>query len=48
MAIMVLLHKMLKDDFVVLRSAKRDDYAGGVDMLIVNRKTGAVICAIDD
>jgi hypothetical protein len=48
MAVMVLLHKMPKDEFLVVRSAKRDDYAGGVDMLIVNKNTGAVICAIDD
>lgn len=48
MAIMVLLHKILKDEFLVVRSAKKDDYAGGVDMLIANKKTGAVICAIDD
>jgi hypothetical protein len=47
MAIMVLLHKMLKDEFLAVRSAKRDDNAG-VDLLIVNKKTGAVICAIDD
>jgi uncharacterized Zn finger protein (UPF0148 family) len=48
MVIMVLLHKILSEEFLVVRSAKLDDYASGVDMLIVNRKTGAVICAIDD
>jgi hypothetical protein len=48
MAVMVLLHKMPKDEFLVVRSAKRDDYAGGVDMLIVNKNTGAVIYAINN
>jgi hypothetical protein len=47
-AIMVVLYNMLKADFLVVRAAKLDDYEAGVDMFIVNRTTGAVICAIDD
>jgi hypothetical protein len=48
MAIMALLYRMLKDEFIVIRSAAHDDYTGGVDNLIVNKKTGDVLCAIDD
>lgn len=48
MAVTVLFNKMLKDEFLVVRSADLDDEAAGTDNLIVNRKTGQVICAIDD
>ncbi len=47
-AIMLLFYKFLKDEFLVVRSAVHDDYKAGVDNLIVNKKTGEVICAIDD
>jgi hypothetical protein len=47
-AIMLLFYKFLKEEFIVVRSAVYDDYKAGVDNLIVNKRTGEVICAIDD
>lgn len=47
MAITVLLHKILKGEFLVVRSATSDDHAG-VDNLILNKHTGEVICAFDE
>lgn len=43
----VLLHKVLKDDYVIARASKYDDYFG-FDNIIVNKKTGAVVCTFDD
>ncbi|MCR4280139.1 MAG: hypothetical protein NUV82_01790 [Candidatus Komeilibacteria bacterium] len=48
MAITALLYKFLRDDFIVVRSAKYDDYHAGVDMLIINKKTGEVVCGFDE
>jgi len=47
MAVMVILHKVLKEDYVVCRANKYDDYHG-VDNIIVNKHTGTVLCAFDD
>ena len=47
MAVTVLLHKMLKEEFLVVRSASTDDYSG-VDNLILNKRTGEAICAFDE
>ena len=45
---MIMFHKFFSKDFMVVRASTFDDYANGVDMILVNRKTGAVICAFDD
>jgi hypothetical protein len=47
MAITIVLHKVLKDEYIVCRSNKYDDYHG-VDTIIVNKRTGEVLCAFDD
>jgi len=44
----VILHKMLGDDFLVLRASAYDDYKNGIDNLIVNKATGDVVCAFDE
>lgn len=44
----VILHKMLGDDFLVLRASSYDDYKNGIDNLIVNKATGDVVCAFDE
>ncbi len=41
-------HKFLKDEFIVVRSSQYDDINNGVDNIIVERKTGKVLCAVDD
>jgi hypothetical protein len=42
------LHKFLKSEFLVVRTAAYDDYSHGVDNVIVSKKTGDVICALDE
>jgi len=50
MAVTGLFHKILKDDFLVVRASAYDDYnkSGGVDNIIVNKRTGEAICAFDE
>lgn len=47
MSVMIILHKVLKDDYIICRANKYDDYHG-VDNIIVHKKTGVVLCAFDD
>lgn len=42
------LHKILKDHFLVARTAPYDDYEHGIDNIIIDKETGAVICAFDE
>lgn len=48
MVITALMHKMLKERFLVVRSSVFDDYKNGADNLILDKETGAVICAFDE
>jgi hypothetical protein len=48
MAVTGLLHKILKDDFLVVRASAFDDYKNGVDNIILNKRTGEAICAFDE
>ncbi|MCX6782026.1 MAG: hypothetical protein NTW66_02840 [Candidatus Magasanikbacteria bacterium] len=48
MAVTGLLHKILKDDFLVVRASAYDDYKNGVDNIILNKRTGEAICAFDE
>jgi hypothetical protein len=48
MAVTALLSKILKDDFLVVRTASYDDYRNGIDNIILNKRTGEVICAFDE
>jgi len=41
-------HKYLGQEFIVVRSALRDDVDNGVDNVILERKTGNVVCAFDE
>lgn len=45
--ITILLHRLLKDKFIVARTAPIDDYTEGADYIIVNPATGETICAFD-
>ncbi|MFZ2188189.1 MAG: hypothetical protein WAV73_01330 [Candidatus Moraniibacteriota bacterium] len=47
-AVIALFYRLLDAEFMVMRSSTYDDYFNGIDNVIVNRKTGAVICAIDE
>lgn len=46
--IAILLHKFLHDKFLIVRSAKFDDYQNGIDTVIVNKTDGSVVCAFDE
>lgn len=48
MVITALLHKMLRKDFLIVRSAVIDDYKSGMDNLILDKQTGEAICAFDE
>ena len=37
-----------RDEFVVVRSSSHDDRVNKVDTLILDRKTGALVCAFDE
>ncbi|MDD3711239.1 MAG: hypothetical protein PHP37_01395 [Patescibacteria group bacterium] len=43
----LLLHGCLKDRFLVARASYYDDYENGVDYVLVDKKTGAVVCGFD-
>lgn len=43
-----IFYKFLKDDFLVLRTSSYDDIKNGVDNIIIEKKTGNMVCAIDD
>jgi len=45
---MALFHKFFSEDFIVVRSSTYDDYKNKMDLLLINKETGAVICAFDD
>lgn len=47
-AITVVLARQLRGEYLVVRASTFDDYANGVDQLIVRRETGEVICAFDE
>jgi hypothetical protein len=44
----IIFHKNLSSDFVVTRSSRFDDIKNNVDNVIINKKTGSVICAFDE
>jgi hypothetical protein len=48
MALTLLFDKILHKDFIVARASAYDDYENGADQLIINKKTGAVVCGLDD
>jgi len=48
MFVAALFHKILKDDFLIVRASAYDDYVNGIDTVMVNKKTGDIICAFDE
>ena len=43
-----IFQKYLGHDFIVVRSAEYDDIANGVDNVVLDKKTGNVVCAFDE
>jgi len=48
MAVTSVLHRLLKDRFIVARASVFDDYKNGVDNVIIDKETGAVVCGFDE
>jgi hypothetical protein len=44
----IIFRKALGKEYLVMRSATYDDYAHGVDNVIINTKTNEIICAFDE
>ncbi|MFZ4631613.1 MAG: hypothetical protein ACOYL8_00205 [Patescibacteria group bacterium] len=47
-AITIMLHKILKKDFIVARASNYDDYNNGVDNVLVDKLSGEVVCGFDE
>ncbi len=47
MLITTLLHNALKDRFLVARASYYDDYENGVDYVVLDKETGALVCGFD-
>ncbi len=47
-ALTLLFHKFLKNDFIVARASAYDDYNNGVDLVLIDKKTGAIVCGFDE
>lgn len=47
-AVTGVFYKVLGSEYVVVRSSTFDDYFNGLDNVIVNKKTGDVVCAFDE
>lgn len=48
MAVTAVLHRLLKDRFIVARASAFDDYKYGVDNVLIDKETGAVVCGFDE
>jgi hypothetical protein len=47
-AVTAVFYKILASEYAVVRSSTFDDYFSGIDNVIINKKTGDVICAFDE
>lgn len=48
MAITVALNELIGSDFIVARACDYDDYRHGIDSVIIDKKSGKVICGFDE
>jgi len=48
MAVTLILHKWLGEDFVIARACSYDDYKYGVDNVLIDKKTGVAVCGFDE
>lgn len=46
--ITAIFQKKLESEFIVVRSSRYDDIKGGVDSIILEKKTGNLVCALDE
>lgn len=48
LAVMNVLADIVGEDFLVVRSAAYDDYVNGIDTVIIDKKTGTIVCTLDE
>lgn len=48
MAVTTTLHRLLGDRFIVARASAYDDYKHGIDNVLLDKETGAVVCGFDE
>jgi len=48
LAVTLVLHRLLKERFIVARASTLDDYKYGVDNVLIDKVTGAVVCGFDE
>lgn len=48
MAVTASLHRLLKERFIVARASVYDDYRYGIDNVLIDKETGAVVCGLDE
>lgn len=44
----LLFFKAFKEDFFVARASTYDDYMHGIDTVLIHKKTGEIVCALDE
>ena len=47
-AVVILFHKILRSEFLVVRASTHDDYVNGIDTMIIDSKTRKVVGAFDE
>lgn len=48
LAVMNVFTSVIGEEFLVVRSSTYDDYANGIDTVIIDKKTGTVVCTLDE
>jgi hypothetical protein len=48
MAVTTTLHRLLGNRFIVARASAYDDYKHGIDNVLIDKETGAVVCGFDE
>ena len=48
MAVTASLHRLLSERFIVARASTYDDYRYGIDNVLIDKETGAVVCGLDE
>jgi hypothetical protein len=48
MLVAALFYKAFGDEFIVARASAYDDYFNGIDTVVIDKKTGQIVCAFDE
>lgn len=44
----IIFYKFLREDFIICRSSRFDDFKNKIDNLILEKRTGNLVCALDE